>query len=391
MDTTLGQQKIGEQRFKSGIEYEKQLLRLTRSIQDRMIAGLPSNYTKDRNTNLAEFFRTAAKEFARLQISSSDVSDDKYHDDTQTEYLWQILGDTLFLGDRAINENLTDVAYRAFLLRVRNAYYGGSRPANIESAVSDILGLPVTLKELYLEARKEGSSYGLKDTHRMFFEILMDGVDSTSTIGLILEDLKFFIDILKPAHVQYDTRLIWTDEARIRDQKCVPSYNMDASPDTSYGADRIDMVTWLASSVYGMSGVGPSGTWETGIVSSIDLTRKIIHTVDDRLVVYTSETDFYTGANNAQTEPDNLAPGDDLKYYATKDSTASSTVIGSDWGYTGVVSSVDESLEVIHMVGGSSISYGDGLLAYTRDGAGEYRIDVSDLLPGKEEIGRAHV
>jgi len=384
MDTTLGQQKIGEQRFKSGIEYEKQLLKLTRAIQDRMISGLPSNYAKDRNTNLAEFFRTSAKEFARLQTSSSDVSDDKYHADTQVEYLWQILGDTLFLGDRAINENLTDVAYRQFVLRVRNAYYGGSRPANIESAVSDILGLPVTLKELYLEARKEGSAYGLKDTHRMFFDVLMDGVDSTSSIGLILEDLKFFIDILKPAHVQYDTRLIWTDEMRIRDQACVPDYNMATGSNVSYGADRIHMVTWLASNVYGVSGVGPSGPWENGIVSSVDLTRKIIHTDDDRLVVYTSNTNFYTGLDNATTEPEKLIAGDELKYYAVKDSPASSAVIESTWGYTGTVSSVDESTEVIHLLGGAAISYGDGLLAYTRDGAGEYRIDVGDLLPNKE-------
>jgi len=80
MDTTLGQQRIGEQRFDSGIEYEKQLLRLTRAIEDRLLGNLASNYPKDRNTNLAEFFRMAAKEFARLQMSSSRVNEDKYHE-----------------------------------------------------------------------------------------------------------------------------------------------------------------------------------------------------------------------------------------------------------------------------------------------------------------------
>jgi hypothetical protein len=384
MDATQGQQKIGEQRFNSGIEYEKQLLRLTRIIQDRLIGNLPSNYPKDRNTNLAEFFRATAKEFARLQISSSDVNQNQYHDRTQTEYLWQILGDTLFLGNRAINESLTDVKYREFLIRVRDAYYGGSRPANIESAVSDIVGLPVTLRELYIEARKEGSAYGLKDTHRMFFDILMDGVDSTSSIGLILEDLKFFIDILKPAHVQYDTRLIWTDEARIRDQACVPSYEFETGSGINYGADRIDMVTWLASSVYGLSGVGPSGDPQYGVVSSVDLTRKIIETADDRLVVYTSNTDFYTGIDNVDSSADDLSPGDEIKYYGDKDSESTSSVIDSTWGFTGVVLSVDESFEVVHLSGGANISYGSDLLVYTRDGAGEYRIDVSDLLPGKE-------
>jgi len=386
MDATLGQQRIGEQRFDSGIEYEKQLLRLTRAIQDRIISNLPSNYSRDRNTNLAEFFRSVAKEFARLQMSSSDVNDDKYHEDTRTEYLWQVLGDTLFLGDRAINENLTDVKYRDFLLRVRNAYYGGSRPENIRSAVSDIVGLPVTLRELYLEARKTGSSYGLKDTHRMFFDILMDGVDSSSSIGLILEDLKFFVDILKPAHVQYDTRLIWTDEARIHDQTCIPSYAFVTGPNVSYSADHVDMVTWLASNAYLLETGSALAGAETGIVGSVDLDGQIVSMDDSRFLVYNSSSTFYRriGTTDEEISPNILAPGDFLAYYAIKDSAASSDVIGTDWGYTGVISLVDESSEVIHLVGGASISYGDGAQVYTRDGAGEHRIDIADLVPGSE-------
>ena len=386
MNANNGQQKIGEQRFRSGIEYEKQLLRLTRAIQDQLLSALPSNYSRDRNTNLAEFFRSVAKEFARLQISSSETNDDKYHDDTRTEYLWQILGDTLFLGEKAINESLSDVQYRDFLIRVRNAYYGGSRPDNIESAVSDIVGLPVTLRELYLEARTAGSSYGLKDTHTMFFDILMDGVDSSSTIGLILQDLKFFIDILKPAHVKYDTRLIWTDEARIRDGECTPVYDMQSSLGAHMGGDRFYMVTWLATSVYLYSGTDPSEIWESGVISSIDTTAKVITMVDNRLVSYTSDTDFYrrTGSTDEAIDPDILVPGDEVKYYATKDWIGSSDVIDSEWGLTGIISSVDEASEVVWLDSGVSVSYGDGVLIWTRDGAGEYRINMSDLSAGRE-------
>lgn len=384
MNAALGQQRIGEQRFDSGVEYDKRLLRLARVIQDRLLSGLPSNYSRDHNTNLAEFFLSVAREFARIQISSSEVNEDKYHSDTQTEYLWQILGDTLFLGEHAINDSLNDKQYRDFLLNVRNAYFGGSRPENIESAVSDILGLPVTLRELYLEARKEGSSYGLKDTHRMFFDVLMDGVDSSSSIGLILEDLKFFIDILKPAHVQYDTRLIWTDEARVRDQDCIPSYNYAGYSGLAYGSDRMGMVTWLATSIHGVSGAFGESGFEMGTVQAIDTTRKVIGMVDDRLVVYTSQTDFYTGPDDAASVATDLSPGDPVKYFASKDDASTSSVIGSDWGYTGVISSVDEISEVVYLTDGAAISYGDDLQVYTRDGAGEYRITVAGLLPGKE-------
>jgi hypothetical protein len=79
--------KTTEKRFKSGIEAQKQLLDLTRIIQDAILENLPSNYSKDHNTNLAEFYRAVAKEFARLQVSGSDINEDKYHTQTRAEYL----------------------------------------------------------------------------------------------------------------------------------------------------------------------------------------------------------------------------------------------------------------------------------------------------------------
>lgn len=220
----------------------------------------------------------------------------------------------------------------------------------------------------------------------MFFDILMDEVDSSSAIGLILQDLRFFIDILKPAHVQYDTRLIWTDEARVRDGECPPVYDMEPSLGPAYGADRFHMVTWLATSVYLYSGADPSETWEGGEIASIDTTARIIATTDGRLVVYTVNTDFYhrTGSGDEPISPDILAPGDDIKYYAAKDWIGSSDVIDSTWGYTGVVDSVDESSEVVWLSSGASVSYGDEAYAYTRDGAGEHRINISDLAVGRE-------
>jgi hypothetical protein len=385
MDTNV-LNKINNKKFKSGIEYQKQLLQITRSIQDMLLQGLPSNYSKDHNTNLAEFFRAVSKEFARLQTSSSDVNEDKYNDETRVEYLYQILGDSLFLGEKAINENLNDAAYRDFLLKVRNAYYEGSRKQNLEDAVSDIIGLPVTIKELYLDLRKKNSFYGLKDTHKMFFDILMDDVTAASSIGLILEDIKFFIDLIKPAHTIYDTRLIWTDSLTNRDGECKPSYIKEDMDYVIYGTSRIYQVTYLASKIYKFSGTDPAETWVEGTIQTIDLNKGIFYLTDNRILVYNADTLLYLrdGTGDHEILPETFSVGDVIKYYATKDAAASSKIIDSTWGYTGIIDDFYLSENLITLTDGSGIIFNNDTLAYTRDYNGEYRIEVEDLTSNRE-------
>jgi len=380
------QKKISGKRFKTGIEFEKQLTELTRAIQDRILNNLPSNYPRDRNTNIAEFFRAIAKEFARLQTSASDINEDKYHDSTRVEYLHQILGDTLFLGNKAINEELADTEYRDFLLKVRNAYYGGSRPDNIETAVSDILGVPVELKELYLKLREENTSVTLKDTHTMYFDILMDEADPSSDVGLLLQDIRFFIDLIKPAHVKYDTRLIWSDSFLNREGNCEPIYDTVEMEEVFYNAVKIHMVTYLLSELYRFDGEEPEGDYESGTISYIDTVNKIIRTTDSRILAYVDETEFfrYDGIEWVSITPSILIVGNEIRYAGTKDAAGTSSVIDDTWEFSGTITDILEDEEYILLSDGSKIVYNSETLVYTRDGVGEYRITVDDLLLGYE-------
>jgi len=378
--------KVNNKKFKSGIEFQKQLLDLTRTIQDSLLNNLASNYSKNRNTNLAEFFRAVSKEFARLQISSSDVNEDKYNDTTRTEYLFQILGDSLFLGEKAINESLNDVAYRDFLLKVRNAYYEGSRKQNIESSVSDIVGIPVTIKELYLDLRKKSTFYTLKDTHKMFFDILMDDVTSASSIGVILEDIRFFIDLIKPAHTIYDTRLIWTETITSKNGECKPSYIKENMDYVIYGTSRIYLITYLATKIYKFAGTSPGETWTEGTIQSIDLARGTFYLTDNRILVYNVDTKLYSRTGTVDTEipPSDFSIGDVIKYYATKDTAGISALIDDTWLYTGTIDEVYLTDELITLMDGSGLVYNKDTLAYTRDYSGEYRIEIEDLPLNKE-------
>lgn len=382
------QERLGRKRFKSGIEFEKQILNVARAIQRRLLDSLPSNYPKDQNTNIAEAFLAISEEFARLRASTSEVNEDRYHASTRSEYLYEILGDTLFLDARAINTLVSDEAYREYLIKVRNAYYGGSRKDNIQSSVSDIIGLPVSLKELYLDLRRADSFYTLKDTHTMFFDILMDHVTSTSSIGLLLENIKFFIDLIKPAHVLYDTRLIWTDQFTNRDAKCEPVYVPREISEVIYNADRIYLVTYVISRLYQSDQDDPDETWDTGTISSIDHNRSIIYLTNQRILVVDEDSALYTRTyepsgdhHDTSINLSDLSSGQIVRYYSTKDSASTSNVIEESWLYESTISSIDEIDEIITLTSGEKIVYNSDVLIYTRDAGGEYRILISDLDP----------
>ena len=353
------QEKMGRKRFKTGIEFEKIISNLSRTIQDRLITSLPSNYPQDRNTNLSELYRAIAEEFARLQSSISDTNSDQYHDTTRYQYLYEILGDTLFLNEKAINYNISDVDYRKFLITVRNAYYGGSRPENIEQAVSDIIGVPVKLKELYLEARKANSSYTVKDSNKMFFDILMDYVSTTSSLGLILENLNYFLSLIKPGHVLYDTRLVWSDTFINKNGNCTPSYvGGSPLPNIIYGVDKIDMVTYVIDRLYIFSTtfIETNEKWVTGHISWLDVNKGILYLAEDSMLVVGASSQLYSRAQDVYGEItdtpitiNDLSVGDLVKYYATKDDVGTSTVITADWLYEDRVISVDETNETISL------------------------------------------
>jgi len=385
--------KPSAQRFKSGIEYQKSLLNLTRNIQQRMLDNLSSNYPKNQNTNLGEFFRSVAKEFARLQISSSDVNESKFHFETKAEYLFQILGDSLFLGEKAINESLDDTSYRNFLTKVRNAYFNGSRRDNIESSISDILGLPVILKEVYLNLRQEYSAYTLKDTNKMFFDILMDEANSSTAVGLMLENIKFFIDLIKPAHVIYNTRLIWTDEFINKNGRCIPSYITQTMEYEVYGTSFIYRITLLGTKIYKYDQEDSEETWTSGVILSVDYDAGTFYLIDGTILVYNSSTILYIRDVDGDRVvlPTVFEVGDDIRYYATKDSATSSDIIDTTWEYSGTIVDIYPDEELIELSDGSLIVYNTDTLAYTRDYLGEFRIDILDLAVGNEITFKADI
>jgi len=284
------QEKLGRRRFQDNKEFRAQLNSQASLILSALMDLLPSNYPKDDSPNLAQLYRVLAREAARQNISLSNINDDKVFATTRIEYLQQVLGERLFLNDQIVPFTSNDVAYREFLIAIKNAYLKGSTKTNIEDLVNQFTKLKINLKELYLEARRPGSAYGLTDTHKMILEVFVDDLlASGRDIATINFDLSFFINLVRPAHVLYDTKFIWTE-----------TFNINKIHDLIFGdtgggcIPRYIYTPFNEKVVLGISiVVVPPETTGSDVyqIGSIHPEELVVYTVDDTKIIVEPGTD----------------------------------------------------------------------------------------------------
>lgn len=206
-------EELGRRRFPDDKGFRLDLYNRAMSKLATVLDLLPSNYTKEQSTNLAILYQVLAREFSRIHYSNDAINNDKVYTSTRIEYLQQILGERLFLQERIAPAGYNDATFRDYLISLKNAYLKGSIKSNIEETASKFTGLDINIKELYLEARKPGSSYGVSDTNKMIVEVLIDDLIKTGrNFTELSNDLDFFINLIRPAHVLYDTHFIWTEQ-----------------------------------------------------------------------------------------------------------------------------------------------------------------------------------
>lgn len=293
-----------------------------------MYTNLPSNYPDTLLSNTGALYRVFGEEFERLHKSLSDIAEDKFYEGTRDENLYQVLGSLLMLGSNAVGSTgpdgvstLSGREYRTFLLKVRDAVLGGSRLANLEKSLQGILGVTVVIKELFAEAKKPNSPYGLKDTHRLLCDIDMDTPSTENSVGKLLQDIKFYLDIIRPAHSLLETRLVWTDSFNLAGTCSNPlefgvnkngykvRFVYESTP------SRFFSLTTLTKN---MEATGAS--WEQGIIAALDTTddqalRSIVLESGDTLVVSSAST-FYASDSQGEFRIDasDLVVGEAVKF-----------------------------------------------------------------------------
>lgn len=246
-----GQENLGRRRFPDNKGFRKSLYNKSVNILSQLQGLLPSNYPKPTyDTNIAIFNRVMAREFARLRSDIDFLNADAQYTQTRIEYLQQILGERLFLGDQIAPALYNDESYREYLIAIKNAYLRGSKKENIEDLASEFTGQQINIRELYLEARDPSSSLDVSDTHKMVVDVLIDDMLRAGyNINILKRELDFFINLVRPAHVIYDTRLIWTEQIdvnKIHDiyfgdtgGGCIPTYIFDSFEEPTILATQI--------------------------------------------------------------------------------------------------------------------------------------------------------
>jgi hypothetical protein len=284
-------EQLGRRRFPDNKSYRASLANEASLILSAMFDLLPSNYPKDTNSNLAILYRVLAREAARQQQSINYINDDKVYTNTRIEYLQQILGERLFLNQQLIPVTNNDIDYRNFLISIKDAYLKGSKKSVIEDLINRYTKLKVNIKELYLEARKPLSAYGLTDTHKMIVEVFVDELIAAGMdIATINNNLAFFVNTTKPAHVLYDTKLIWTETIIINKIHDLIFGDLGGGCVPKYIYTPFSEKTVLARSIMVVGPNTPPGP-NIYVIGSIHPEDLIIYTTDDTKVYVEPGTD----------------------------------------------------------------------------------------------------
>jgi hypothetical protein len=318
----FNQERLGRSRLKDDKPARAQLQADANALLTSLQALIPSNYPNTPNSNLGIAYRTLSREYARISESINLINDDKEFSATRIEFIQQILAERLFQNGQVVTpSNYNDQSYRKFLLAIKNAYLIGSKKDNIEALVSNLTGLEINLRELFLEAREQNSAYNLTDTHSMIMEIFIDDLASGTSITTIVNQINFLVNLIKPAHTLYDSKLIWTDQYdtnKVHDilfgdlgGGCIPIYLYNTIANTVLGTKII-----VVAPVTGY--IITSGTSGVHLIESIDLVNSLVYLDNGTKIVVdpgyftTTSTTTLTISIDIDTDRHSLTVGKNL-------------------------------------------------------------------------------
>lgn len=104
---------LGSLRFTRGAEFSKTLDKKTSIAVRRMLGYLADNYPATEYSRISRLFRAFSEEKEKALQSLYAISNDSFHSLTRPEYLFQTLGDLLFIEDKAGGVDYTDSSYRS--------------------------------------------------------------------------------------------------------------------------------------------------------------------------------------------------------------------------------------------------------------------------------------
>lgn len=197
-------------------------------IMEVFLQILPSNYVSQvMGPHYTLQFQAAAEQLADFQVTAQELFADSDFDYTRSEVLFQMLGALVFPDAETTGgwpSLQGDLTYREFLRRMVVLLLQGSTAQTMKEGVELLTNATVQVIERGVEARKlKGTSaWGADDAFTV--EINVTG-SRTITVGgqtitledfpgdpfVLAENLRIVLRALKPAHVIYEYRQLFTE------------------------------------------------------------------------------------------------------------------------------------------------------------------------------------
>ena len=198
--------------------------------QEGMLSLLDSTYKADvPSTIYALHLKTIAFEAARFLATTEEVKDDLIFVTTRGEYFSQNIASFLFPNNVFSQTDSTDQKVRNFYLSIIEAYFGGSTKTNIESSLLKFLEVPVGITENFLLSRQNPSSDEI--VKKFTFDIIVNVDDPRiKDITKLQDDIKFLVNIIKPAHTTFETKFIFQEFFDIFRKGCLLVKDASGNP-----------------------------------------------------------------------------------------------------------------------------------------------------------------
>ena len=300
-----------------------------RSLAGVLVQRLPSNYSKAVETNIGVMYRVIAEELEKYEDSLIGIDKDNSFETVRAESMYQNFASYLFLGSMsAISPSITEDEYRSYLQKVKDAYLRGSKKSSIEESLADILGLTVVLRELYLEARLPNSPFGVKDTHRMLCDIMMDDTWDRP-VGDLLQEISYYTSLIRPAHTLLENRLVWKENYAIAGgcfngdligsdaNGAMDVYKLAAD----HSAPRCYLLRLMSyvgadSNMVNSYTAGTEQPWVLDTIATIDIVNKLIYLTSGATLVLGSDSTFYNhdSVGDYRVLLSDLVAGADIQY-----------------------------------------------------------------------------
>jgi len=197
---------------RKGKEYNLRVLQRSQAIFSTLLGLLPSNYRSTINgPNYTQELRAVAVELAKIELALEDINLDLDYQKTRSEFLFSIIGYLIFLNNRLPGLDYDDQEFRTFFLNLIRIYFQGSTPKSMGDAVGLFLDTEFQILENFILVRNGSANLDISDQFGFQVGVVTDNQFPSEVFDL-QSSLRIVLDIVRPAHVLFSIRFIFTDE-----------------------------------------------------------------------------------------------------------------------------------------------------------------------------------